>query len=228
MTVLLPVGRRHFLCVAASVLCALLLFWVDGVQAEFDVQRDAFSISNEPGYCFAMAAFSRWYYINNHSGPALRRLLNKRTQISIAKELQRFYSKNLIGLQADYCNRHHYDQSESFRRFIVGLTIGEPRIVLLMNKGKNGAVLHAVLAHEWIPDRNWLKVYDPNYPGRNRILSLDDRKYTSLDITYNEICFPEALENNRALVAKMQNLFSLYCIPRTASSPQTRALRSRR
>jgi hypothetical protein len=165
-----------------------------------------------------MAAFSRWYYLNNNGAPKLGRLINKRTQRSIARELQRFYSKNLIGLQADYCNRHHYDQSESFRRFIVGLTIGEPRIVLLMNKGKQGAVLHAVLAHEWIPDRNWLKVYDPNYPGRDRILSLDRKEYTSLDITYNEICFPEALEKNQALLTKMRNLFGLYCVPRTASS----------
>jgi hypothetical protein len=175
-----------------------------------------------------MAAFSRWYYLNNTAAPKLGQFINKRIQKNIARELQVFYSKNLIGLQADYCNRHHYDQSESFRRFIVGLTIGEPRIVLLMNKGKKGAVLHAVLAHEWIPDRNWLKVYDPNYPGRDRILSLDRKEYTSLDITYNEICFPEALENNPALLGKMQSLFGMYCVPRTASTRRGETWRPQR
>lgn len=186
--------------------------------ASFNIKEDGFSISNAPGYCFAMAAFSKWYYLNRHPEAPLRKTLNKQIQTRIAKELQEFYSKNLIKIQAEYCNRYHGNQSSSFRRFVVGLTAGEPRIVLLMNKSSTGAVLHAVLAYAWIPERNVLKIYDPNYIQEERYLDLEKNSYTSLDITYHAICFPEALEYHPGLITKMEYLYAYHAGPRRAAA----------
>lgn len=201
-----------------AILCALLHSGASrDVYASFNIKEDGFSISNAPGYCFAMAAFSKWYYLNRQMEAPLRRMLNKQTQTRIAKELQDFYSKNLIKIQADYCNRNHGNNSTSFRRFVVGLTAGEPRIVLLMNKSSTGAVLHAVLAYAWLPERNLVKVYDPNYIHEERYLELDKTSYTSLDITYHAICFPEALEYHPGLQTKMEYLYAYHAGPRRAA-----------
>ncbi|HMK37055.1 MAG TPA: hypothetical protein VK463_18415 [Desulfomonilaceae bacterium] len=191
--------------------CLSVFFLFPGhIQASFKVTEDAFSISNAPGYCFAMAAFSRWYYLMHPGEPPLRKVFDKRNQQKIAKELQTFYSKNLIGLQAEYCNRYHSNQNESFKRFAEGLLKGEPRIVLLMNKGPRGAVLHAVLAYEYAPERNYIKIYDPNYINQERCVDLERREYTSLDITYNAICFPEVLQQEPSLVNKMESLYAAH------------------
>ena len=199
-------------------LVGLLLFsGTTQAQPSFCVNDDAFSISNAPGYCFAMAAFSRWYYLTHQGEPPLRKILDKRGQRQIARELQEFYSKNLISLQAAYCNKYHGNQSESFKRFAAGLAMGEPRIVLLMNKGPRGAVLHAVLAYEWHPQQHILKIYDPNYCNEERLLDLERQEYTSLDITYDAICFPEVLHNHNALVRKMQSLYAFHVEPRVAA-----------
>lgn len=179
-------------------------------DGSFRIKEDSFSISNAPGYCFAMVAFARWYYLSRQDEPPLRKAISPAAQLRIAKELQDFYSQNLIKLQADYCNIHHANPTESFRRFLLGLLNGEPQIVLLMNRGSNGAVLHAVLAYEWLPERNVLKVYDPNYTKEERFIDLDKKWYTSLDITYNAICFPEVLNSHPALVRQMQHLYSRY------------------
>lgn len=209
--------RRIFL--SSGVLAIILHLSVSQVAfASFNVKEDAFSISNAPGYCFAMAAFSKWYYLNKQSEAPLRKTLNKQTQTRIAKELQEFYSKNLIKVQADNCNRNHGEQSSSFRKFALGLSAGEPRIVLLMNKGSSGAVLHAVLAYAWIPDRNILKIYDPNYIHEERYLELDKNTYTSLDITYHAICFPEVLEYHPGLITKMEYLYAYHTGTRRASA----------
>ncbi len=212
------VSRIVFYLIA---LCILLYpSIVTNAQASFNIREDGFSISNAPGYCFAMAAFSKWYYLNKQTEAPLRKNLNKQIQTRIAKELQEFYSRNLIQIQADYCNKNHGSRSNSFRRFVVGLTAGEPRIVLLMNKSANGAVLHAVLAYAWIPDKNILKVYDPNYIHEERYLDLDKNSYTSLDITYHAICFPEALEYHPGLISKMEHLYAYHSGPRrTAVGP---------
>jgi len=207
--------------------CTIGLLLADDSHAAFDIDRDAFSISNEPGYCFAMAAFARWYYLRNSGEPGLRLLLNQRIQTKIARDLQRFYSKHLIGVQADYCNEHHRDQRESYRRFLAGLTIGEPRIVLLMNKGNRGVVLHAVLAYEWLPEKNRLKVYDPNYPNQRRVVDLESKEYTSLDITYSEICFPEVLHHHRGLVKRMERLFRKNVAVRSAALARPASFRPR-
>jgi hypothetical protein len=190
-------------------------------RSSFCVNDDAFSISNAPGYCFAMAAFSRWYYLSHQAEPPLRKILDKRGQQNIARELQEFYSKNLVSLQAAYCNKYHGNQAESFQRFIAGLSTGEPRIVLLMNKGPRGAVLHAVLAYEWFPEQHVLKIYDPNYCNEERFLDLERQEYTSLDITYNSICFPEVLNNHHALVRKMESLYAFHVEPRVAALVRT-------
>jgi len=204
--------------VVSVALVSLFLFpGTTQAQPSFCVSDDAFSISNAPGYCFAMAAFSRWYYLTHQGEPPLRKILDKRGQQQIARELQEFYSKNLISLQADYCNKYHGNQTDSFRRFAAGLVMGEPRIVLLMNKGPRGAVLHAVLAYEWHPQEHILKIYDPNYCNEERFLDLERREYTSLDITYNAICFPEVLHNHNALVRKMQSLYAFHVEPRVAA-----------
>lgn len=188
-----------------------------GAQTEFSLDEDAFSISNAPGYCFAMSAFARWYYLEHRGDPPLRRVMDKKVQERVARELQGYYSKNLIQIQAEYCNRYHGNQSESFQRCVAGLLSGEPRIVLLMNKGSRGAVLHAVLAYEWIPEQSILKVYDPNYPGTERFIDLDRQEYTSLDITYHAICFPEVLHNHAGLIKKMKSLAATYVERRAAS-----------
>lgn len=180
----------------------------DRCYAAFDVHKDAFSISNAPGWCFAMAAFARWYYLTRHDAAPLRYVLDEGTQQRIAKELQGFYSKNLVKIQADYCNQHHERRMESFRRFLVGLAAGEPRIVLLMSRSTKGVVLHAVLAYAWLPDNQMIKVYDPNYCNEERFIDLERKEYTSLDITYNALCFPEVLHSNPGLVKKMESLFT--------------------
>ena len=176
----------------------------------FDVRKDTFAISNAPGYCFAIAAFSRWYFLNRQGDPCLRQVADKKTQQQIAKDLQFYYSKNLVSIQADYCNKYHGKQTESFKRFVAGIVTGEPRIVLLMNKGPRGPVLHAVLAYEWLPEPNKLKIYDPNYLNQERALDLKKGAYTSLDITYNAICFPEVLNDHQELVKKMQSLYAQH------------------
>lgn len=182
--------------------------------SSFCVTRDGFSISNEPGYCFAMAVFSRWYYLSNQGNPPLRKALNRKAQLRIARELQSYYSRNLIEVQADYCNRYSGNRTESFRRFVMSLMMGEPRLVLLMNKSNKGAILHAVLAFDWIPQRNLLRIYDPNYTNKERFIDLTRREYTSLDITYNQICFPEVLDDHAALVRKMRHLYATCITPR--------------
>jgi hypothetical protein len=195
----------------ALVLCFSVLVLAPGqAEASFNITEDGFSISNAPGYCFAMAAFARWYYLIHQGEPPLRKVVNKKTQQQIAKELQSYYSKNLIGLQAEYCNKYHQSQGESFRRFAAGLLKGEPRIVLLMNKGPKGAVLHAVLAFEYLPQHNAIKIYDPNYINEERLIDLERRQYTSLDITYNAICFPEVLQQHPSLVRKMESLYAFH------------------
>jgi hypothetical protein len=202
---------------AALVGCGLFLgLGVAGsqVQANFRIGEDSFSISNAPGYCFAMVAFSRWYYLSKESAPPLRKVVSPIAQQRIARELQEFYSRNLIKIQADYCNLNHSKPSESFRRFLLGLLGGDPQIVLLMNKGSQGAVLHAVLAYEWVPERNSLKIYDPNYTKEERFLDLDRKLYTSLDISYNSICFPEVLNDHPGLVNQMQRLYVRYVAKR--------------
>ena len=186
-------------------------------RTSFDVKRDGFSISNAPGYCFAMAAFSRWYYLNNKGNPPLRSALSRRIQRKIAKTLQNFYSSQLVGIQAKYCNQCSSDPTESFRRFIIGLMMGEPRIVLLMNRSSRGVVLHAVLAYQWMPEQKLIKIYDPNYQNDERYIDLENRQYTSLDITYNAICFPEVLDENPALIRKMESLYYIH-VARNAHS----------
>jgi hypothetical protein len=194
--------------------CALLVVWAWAIQgtgiagATFCVSEDAFSISNAPGYCFAMSAFSRWYYLRHQGEPPLRKVMGKKLQERIARELQHYYSKHLINIQADYCNRFHGNQTESFQRFLAGIVAGEPRIVLLMNKGPRGAVLHAVLAYEWVPEQNILKIYDPNYTRGERFIDLERKEYTSLDVTYNAICFPEILHHHPGLLRKMELLYT--------------------
>jgi hypothetical protein len=182
----------------------------------FDVCKDTFAISNAPGYCFAMTAFSRWYFLTHKAESSLRQVVDKKTQQQIAKDLQVFYSKNLVGVQADYCNRYHGNQTESFRSLVAGLVTGEPRIVLLMNKGLRGVVLHAVLAYEWLPEPNKLKIYDPNYVNQVRLLDLNKGSYTSLDITYHAICFPDVLNDHVELVRKMQGLYAQHVEPKLA------------
>lgn len=204
-------GRSFGFTAGILVMVWMVLVGMPGMgQASFSVQEDGFSISNSPGYCFAMVAFSRWYYLSRESKPPLRKAIAGRAQQKIARELQEFYSRNLIRTQADYCNKHHVNPSESFKQCLIGLISGDPRIVLLMNKGTQGAVLHAVLAYEWIPDQNLLKVYDPNYPHKERFIDLEKRQYSSLDITYNSICFPEVLNNNGVLVKRMERLYAFH------------------
>jgi hypothetical protein len=217
MTKCLSRGLVKFggLCsIIGFVLCTQL---AGQANANFTVGRDTFNISNSPGYCFAMAAFSRWYYIAHRGGPPLRAVLTRQAQQRLARELQYFYSKNLISIQADYCNKFHRNQGESFKYFLSGLMMGEPRLILLMNRGKKGIVLHAVLAYEWLPRNNMVKVYDPNYIDQVRLIDLDQRRYTSLDITYSEICFPEVLNDHSTLVAQMEKLYETYIGSRVVS-----------
>jgi hypothetical protein len=204
-----------FLVVFASV----AIIGANSASADFNVAEDSFCISNAPGYCFAMAAFSRWYYLNRPEDIPLRQALDKKAQTQICRQLQEFYAKNLIKLQADYCSANQSDQSESFKRFATALTMGEPRIVLLMNRGKSGPVLHAVLAYAWVPELRLLKIYDPNYNGMERSLDMERGQYTSLDITYHAICFPEVFHNNAVLARKIENLYHSYLEKRMAGAP---------
>jgi hypothetical protein len=204
---------------AISVFVFVTLSFSNGTSFgsnSFNVCKDTFAISNAPGYCFAIAAFSRWYFMNREGNSCLRQVLDKKTQQQIAKDLQTFYSKNLVGIQADYCNKFHGRQNESFKGFVAGLVRGEPRIVLLMNKSLRGVVLHAVLAYEWNPDSNKVKIYDPNYLNQVRVLDLKKGSYTSLDITYQAICFPEILNDHQQLVNKMQSLYAQLVEPKLA------------
>ncbi len=196
--------------VVATLLCLALLSSNGSVEASFRVSEDSFSISNSPGYCFAMAAFARWYYLVHQGEPPLRKVIDKKAQQLIARELQTFYSRNMITLQAEYCNRYYGNQSESFKRFAEGLVKDEPRIVLLMNKGPKGAVLHAVLAYEYNAEQNIVKVYDPNYMSEERVIDLDHKQYVSLDVTYNAICFPEVLHHHTGLIRKMESLYARH------------------
>ncbi|MDQ7782969.1 MAG: hypothetical protein RDU20_08830 [Desulfomonilaceae bacterium] len=216
---LVPGRVAGFVALVALSAAVILMGPISG-HASFDVSRDAFSISNSPGWCFAMTAFARWYYLTRQDAPPLRKVLDKRSQQRIASELQGYYSKNLIKIQADYCNQYVRNQNEYFRRFVTGLVCGEPRIVLLMNKGPRGAVLHAVLAYAWIPEENSIKVYDPNYNNSERVIDLEKKEYTSLDITYNAICFPEVFHDHAALVSKMKQLHATFAAgsARTASA----------
>jgi hypothetical protein len=209
---------KGFFSLKRVYLCALLVALLsvsqaitsNSARASFEIAQDSFTISNAPGYCFAIAAFARWYYLNRPDGLPLRKMLDDKTQTKIAKQLQEFYSKNLVKIQADYCNRYNGNNSEPFRKLVSGLTAGEPRIILLMNKGASGAVLHAVLAFAWLPEKNLLKVYDPNYTSEERYIDLGSSGYTSLDITYHAICFPEALEYHDGLIRKIQYLYSAF------------------
>lgn len=202
----------------AAVLAGLVV--VTGAaeaNRDFTVREDAFSISNAPGYCFAMAAFSRWYYLTREGRPPLRKALSPDVQQRIASELQRFYSTNLVTIQANYCNACHDDPRESIQQFLAGLSKGEPRLVLLMNKSGRGAILHAVLAYEWVPEQNVVKIYDPNYTNQERIIDLDQRRYTSLDVHYSAICFPEVLNDHTGLVRKMEALYDAYVERKSAA-----------
>lgn len=213
-------GRPRFSGLSVLVVVAsLVLIGTSGASADFNIAEDSFCISNAPGYCFAMAAFSRWYYLNRPEDLPLSKALDKKVQTQIARQLQEFYAKNLIKLQADYCSAHQSDQSESFKRFATALTMGEPRIVLLMNRGKSGPVLHAVLAFAWVPELRLLKVYDPNYNGTERMIDLERGEYTSLDITYHAICFPEVFHNHAGLARKMEGLYHSYLEKRVATAP---------
>lgn len=211
----------------AAVLAGLVLgAGAAEAQRDFTVTEDAFSISNAPGYCFAMAAFSRWYYLTGEGRPPLRKALSTDVQQRIASELQKFYSTNLVTIQANYCNSCHEDPRESIQQFLAGLAKGEPRIVLLMNKSGRGAILHAVLAYEWVPERNIVKVYDPNYTNQERVIDLDQRRYTSLDVGYTAICFPEVLNDHSGLVHKMEALYDTHVARRSVAAAgrvQTRA-----
>ena len=213
-----------FLSCLVGIVSVFVVFSTSANASPFCLSEDAFSISNGPGYCFAMAAFSRWYYLARQGEPPLRKALDKKTQQRIARQLQEFYSRNLITLQADYCNQHQANQVQSFNTFAASVVSGDPRIVLLMNRGETGAILHAVLAYEWIPERRLIKVYDPNYINEERFINIDSGRYTSLDITYNAICFPEVLNNHRALVRKMASLYAsaVTAHRRTASAQLTR------
>lgn len=225
---------KRFICVRRSALFVAAAFAVvcgfvesaAGSSTGFDVKKDAFSISNAPGYCFAMAAFSRWYYLTNQGGPHLRQVFTTGAQKRIAKDLQDFYSRNLVGVQARFCNKHHNDSLEPTKRLLSGLSAGEPRIVLLMNKGSRGAVLHAVLAYGWLPEKNLLQVYDPNYNNQERAIDLDKKEYTSLDITYHAICFPEVLDDHEALVKRMETLFVAHWTKGPAPSPRVVQMRA--
>ncbi|MFH1113277.1 MAG: hypothetical protein V1792_05100 [Pseudomonadota bacterium] len=208
-------GAAFFVATLVAVAAFTALAGPNSAYASFDVRKDAFSISNAPGWCFAMAAFSRWYYLTRRDEAPLRRVLDKRVQQRIASELQSFYSRNLIKLQADYCNQYIQNQSVWFRRFVTALVCGEPRMVLLMNKGPRGAVLHAVLAYAWVPERDLIKIYDPNYSDGERIIDLAKKEYTSLDITYNAICFPEVFHDHAGLVHKMRQLHESFAARKT-------------
>ncbi|MBI4963595.1 MAG: hypothetical protein HY913_09990 [Desulfomonile tiedjei] len=211
-------GRLSRFAVCAFLVAGLLLIPGTGnASASFCVGDDGFSISNAPGYCFAMTAFSRWYYLRHQGEPSLRKVVDKKVQERIAREIQQYYSKNLINIQADYCNRFHGNQTDSFQRFLAGVVAGEPQIVLLMNKGARGAVLHAVLAYEWVPEQNILKIYDPNYTNGERFIDLDRREYTSLDVTYSAICFPTVLHHHPGLVKKMEALYSFHVARKLAA-----------
>jgi hypothetical protein len=212
-------GKSYRFVVVLSILTICISADIKSCDAAFEIQQDAFAISNSPGYCFAMAAFSRWYYLMHQGEPPLRRVLDQRAQQVIAKELQSFYSKNLISLQAEYCNKYHGNQSDSFKSFLEGLIKGEPRIILLMNKGPKGAILHAVLGYEFCPTKNVIKIYDPNYTNEERVLDIDKGEYVSLDINYNAICFPEVLHHNDALVKKMESLYAFH-VERKQPAPE--------
>ncbi len=201
------------------VVVSHLVLGINSASADFNVSEDSFCISNAPGYCFAMAAFSRWYYLNRSEDQPLRKALDKKVQTQIARQLQEFYAKNLIKIQADYCSANQSDQTESFKHLATALTMGEPRIVLLMNKTRSGPVLHAVLAYNWVPELQLLKIYDPNYNGQERVIDLERGEYTSLDITYHAICFPEVFHNHGGLVSKMENLYQAYLEKRMATAP---------
>lgn len=71
-------------------------------------------------------------------------------------------------------------------------------------------MLHAVLAYEWNPEQEIIRVYDPNYNDAERIIDMEQGSYTSLDITYHAICFPEVLDKNSALERKMEQLYHTY------------------
>jgi hypothetical protein len=211
-------GRVSKCTVAILLLtCVFLTCLPDKSHGAFKVDRDGFSISNAPGWCFAMAAFARWYYLMNQDAPHLREMFDERSQQRIAGELQAFYSRNLLKIQAEYCNRDYLEKAHSFARLVAGLTMGEPRIVLLMNKSARGVVLHAVLAYVWLPDSNSLMVYDPNYCNRERVIELDKGEYTSLDVTYHAFCFPEVLHQHAGLVKKMETLCATCLGPGAAS-----------
>jgi hypothetical protein len=204
-------GRLPVLGLACVlVVCSFQVAAEKQASAAFNIASDAFAISNAPGYCFAMAAFSKWYYLGHPGQPPLRRTLSPRAQEEIARQLQEYYSRHMISMQADYCNQYHENQAESFQRFVTALALGEPRIVLLMNKGKRGPVLHAVLAYEWSPEQEVIRVYDPNYSNAERVIDMEQGNYTSLDITYHAICFPEVLDANSGLVKKMESLYRVY------------------
>ncbi len=213
-------GRPRFCGFSVLVVVAsLFVLGINGASADFNVAEDSFCISNAPGYCFAMAAFSQWYYLNRPEDQPLRKAIDKKVQTQIARQLQEFYARNLIKIQADYCSANQSDQTESFKHFVTALTNGEPRIVLLMNKTKSGPVLHAVLAYNWVPELRLLRIYDPNYNGQERVIDLERGEYTSLDITYHAICFPEVFNKHGGLVAKIESLYHAYLEKRMATAP---------
>ncbi len=216
MKLLLGRGVCRYACIILVVLIFHLCNENTRADAGFDVCKDAFAISNAPGYCFAIASFSRWYYLNRNGGPCLREIMDKKTQQVLAKDLQGFYSKNLVGVQADYCNKYQGNQNASTRRFLGNLASGNPSIVLLMNKGPRGVVLHAVLAYAWVPEKNLIKIYDPNYLNRERHIDLGKSTYTSLDITYHAICFPEVLNDHPELTKKIVALYAQHVESRIA------------
>ena len=113
-------GRPRFSGLSVLVVVAsLVLICVSGASADFNIAEDSFCISNAPGYCFAMAAFSRWYYLNRPEDLPLRKALDKKVQTQIAGQLQEFYAKNLIKLQADYCGIGTPGQGPSVRQILL-------------------------------------------------------------------------------------------------------------
>ena len=80
-------GRLWTYVALAVLQAALLLQGFLSTADAFDVKQDAFSISNSPGWCFAMTAYSRWYYLVRQDDPPLRQACDARDQQRICKEI---------------------------------------------------------------------------------------------------------------------------------------------
>ncbi len=94
----------------------------------------------------------------------MRKVVDKKTQQRIAKELQNYYSKNLIALQAEYCNKY---QSKS-RRIVQAIC----------DRAVEGRAAHC-LAHEQRPKRGH---YCTQFLPTNISLNSMPSEYTILTI----------------------------------------------